>query len=55
MIIVDNIHKKRFIRDLLCKIGRHDFEAVRIEGRWARLECFYCLHQRKSWIREVAA
>jgi len=60
-MIVDNIHKKRFIRELLCKIGRHDYEAVSIErpigggGHYCRLECFYCEHQKKSFIREPTA
>jgi hypothetical protein len=51
-MIVDSIHKAPIVRSILCRIGRHDFEAVSIEGGYVKLECFYCLHQRKSWIRE---
>lgn len=51
-MIVDNIHKAPVVRWLLCKIGRHDFEAVCVHGPWAMLECFYCGRARKSWIRE---
>ncbi len=52
-MIVDNLHKKRFVRDLLCWMGRHDYEAVRIDGRYVVLECFYCLHGKKSYLRET--
>lgn len=36
---VDNIHKFPYIRDLICKIGRHDM----VTFSDGRKECFYCL------------
>lgn len=52
MIIWDNIHKHRWIRGLLCRIGRHDFETDSVDpnGKWARLECFYCEKRKVSYV-----
>ncbi len=49
-MIVDNIHKARGIRWLLCKLGRHDYEAACLASpQQVLLECFYCYHMRLSW------
>lgn len=52
MIIIDNLHKKWPLRDLCCRIGRHDYEAVGLDGKWMVLECFYCQHGKKSHMRD---
>jgi hypothetical protein len=44
-----NWHKLPVIRDLICAIGRHDFELRRVDGEnLATLECFYCEAQKRS-------
>ncbi len=48
-----NPHSLPIIRNVLCKMGRHDYEASSIkllpDGKsWVLLECFYCLHKKKS-------
>ncbi len=52
-MILENLHKKRFVRDLLCRIGRHDYEAVGLDRNWMVLECFYCERRKKSYMREA--
>ena len=45
-----NPHSIPIIRNLLCKMGRHDYEASSIspDRKWVLLECFYCLRKKKS-------
>jgi len=43
-----NIHSIPLISNLLCKIGRHDFEAMSGNSSFALLECFYCEHKKRS-------
>jgi hypothetical protein len=48
---VDNWHKWPPLARLLCKIGRHDYEAERVQV-WLRatdLYCFYCGHRKRSF------
>jgi hypothetical protein len=52
-MIVDNIHKKRGVRSVLCLIGRHDYEAysVRLDDQnypRVMLYCFYCGDSKES-------
>lgn len=47
-MIIDNIHKMRWICDFLCWIGRHDFEFKQVEGRVGILYCFYCGQLKRS-------
>ena len=45
---IDNRHKLPIIRTILCKIGRHGYEFVRVFPifQYAELECFYCAHKK---------
>ena len=43
-----NWHKLPLVRDLLCWLGRHDFEFDHADGDSAVLVCFYCERQRSS-------
>lgn len=42
-----NWHKKWPLRDLLCKLERHDFDHARIDGEDIVIKCFYCQKGRK--------
>lgn len=48
---VDNWHKARPISWLMCKLGRHDFEAekVHIWQRATDLYCLYCPARKRSY------
>jgi hypothetical protein len=44
-----NPHSIPLISKLLCKMGRHDFELMKvINGKSVVLECFYCLREKRS-------
>ena len=49
-----NWHKYPPISQLMCWLGRHDFEPVdpgiEVTGRsaWITLKCFYCDHRKNS-------
>jgi hypothetical protein len=53
-MIIDNIHKHPYVSELMCKLGRHDFEYSSTvyddqgDPIGATLECFYCLRKRNS-------
>ncbi len=48
-MVLENVHKIRFIAKLLCKIGRHDFEYAQSYGvRTALLQCVYCGREKSS-------
>ena len=40
---------------MICRLGRHDYEARSVDGPWVLLECFYCLKQKKSHLIEYQA
>lgn len=50
-----NIHKQNSISNIMCKFGRHDYEFKEIVYNHqgypigGLLECFYCLHQKRSY------
>jgi hypothetical protein len=51
----ENWHKHPRISNLLCRLGRHDYElfAVKVDGNKkasADLICFYCGHSKNSTI-----
>jgi hypothetical protein len=52
-----DVHRLRFIRDLFCLLGRHDYEALSVSrpDRLGRpsvyMRCFYCGHQKRNWAR----
>ena len=39
---IDNWHKHSLISKILCKIGRHDYKFMWMDGDSAILSCFYC-------------
>lgn len=41
-----NWHKRWPLRDLLCKLERHDYEHPRVVAKGILLTCFYCEHQK---------
>lgn len=43
-----NPHAIPGIAQLLCKMGRHDYEFVAANGDYGILECFYCLRRKGS-------
>ena len=45
-----NPHSIPGVSHLLCKIGRHDYEAVGLDlkKKYIMLECFYCFHRKNS-------
>jgi hypothetical protein len=49
-----NPHSIPGIRNLLCKLGRHDFEAEKLNGTETGviLRCFYCEHKKNSFFTE---
>lgn len=50
-----NPHSIPGITQLLCKMGRHDYEAVKVDKIHKRiiLECFYCLHKKGSSVHDT--
>lgn len=48
-----NPHSTPGIAQLLCKLGRHDYEAVEVDRVHYSviLECFYCCHRKGSGLR----
>ena len=49
----DNWHSYPAISNIMCYLGRHDYEAVEVTyGRVVLLQCFYCLHQKSSHISD---
>jgi hypothetical protein len=57
LLIPETWHTLPFVRDLLCKIGRHDYEyagpgpsdGIHLVHEAARLVCFYCRHGKISF------
>lgn len=46
-----NPHSIPFIKSLFCKMGRHDFELMKVlNNHSATLECFYCSNKKTSTI-----
>jgi len=45
-----NFHAIPFVRKLLCKIGSHDYEVKELTDKSAILYCFYCLHEKQSFL-----
>ncbi|KKM97497.1 hypothetical protein LCGC14_1167480 [marine sediment metagenome] len=45
---IDNWHAHPWISKILCKIGRHDYEFVWMDGDYGILSCFYCEKRRSS-------
>ena len=51
MFFRHNPHSIPGIRDLLCKMGRHDYEAISLSDfnlSGCILECFYCQRRKTS-------
>lgn len=47
-----NPHSIPFVSKLLCKMGRHDFELMKVLDKDSVvLECFYCLHKKTSFFK----
>lgn len=48
-----NPHSIRFVSRLMCKMGRHDYEALSFNKNTncVTLECFYCGQEKGSRIR----
>jgi hypothetical protein len=45
---IDNWHKHPWISKLLCKIGRHNYEFMWMDGDSGILQCFYCSQKCRS-------
>lgn len=45
-----NPHSIPGLSDLMCKLGRHDYQvsSVNRRARLVMLECFYCLHRKQT-------
>ncbi len=43
-----NWHKHPWISYLMCRLGRHDYEAYLWDGEDVWMECFYCLYRKRS-------
>ena len=41
-----NPHALPGIRQLLCKMGRHDYMPISALSNYVELECFYCLRRK---------
>lgn len=47
-MIIQNLHKNKWISKLLCFIGRHDYEFINAFEGNGHLECFYCFQEKTS-------
>jgi hypothetical protein len=47
-----NPHAIPGVKDLLCKLGRHDYEAHSEQDNKVVLQCFYCDKIKTSWLLE---
>lgn len=45
---IDNWHKVWIISNMMCKLGRHDYEFEKMDNGGAVLYCFYCEKKKHS-------